>query len=216
MYQFIERFKYIVIEGPIGAGKTSLASKIALQVGAGLILEDAAQNPFLKKFYESQGQNALATQLHFYFQRLDQLHNTDVFQKNPHAMGDYMFGKNDIFAQLTLNEDEKNLYQRACREIVTSKNLPQPGLIIWLQAPVPALLARIRQRGIGMERLIHENYLSRLSQAYSHFFQQYCGAPVFAVNTEKLNPIDNAAHYTLLLERLNNFRGGREFFNPQV
>lgn len=213
----LERFPHIVVEGPIGVGKTSLAEKLASVLGATLVLENAAQNPFLGRFYETSGaSHALATQLYFMFQRLDQQRNEQAcLAQGQRVVGDYLFEKNDVFAWLTLDKEEYALFQRIHHDVIPAEVAP-PDLVIWLQAEPQTLLARIRKRATSMEKRIELPYLERLADGYAHLFQHYERAPVFAVNTENFNPIDNEAHFHGLLQRLEGFRGTRGFFNPQL
>lgn len=206
------RYRYIVVEGPIGAGKTSLARKLGEHTGAELLLEQPGENPFLAGFYQDPRRWALATQLFFLFQRVNQLaglKQLDLFARP--TVADFLFHKDTLFARLNLSDDEFALYQRIYDHL--APQAPVPDLVIYLQAPVDGLLARVRRRGESFERGISEDYLARVSQAYSRFFHDYTGAPVLMVNSANLNFVDRPADFGLLLRRINEMRGAREFFN---
>lgn len=213
----LERFQYVVVEGAVGVGKTSLAKRLAPALGAQLVLEQPQDNPFLPQFYETgRGTDALATQFYFLIQRLGQQNALLDMTPAQRLVSDYLWGKNGIFAQLTLPQQEHALYQRISDLVTSRQRFAAPDLIIWLQADAPTLLTRVKKRGLSIEQHVDQEYLERLSQAYAQFFQQDLRVPVFAVNTEHFNPADDEAHFDMLLQRLEAFRGGREFFNPQL
>jgi deoxyadenosine/deoxycytidine kinase len=206
------KHRYIVVEGPIGAGKTSLARLLSEHVAAQLVLEQPADNPFLASFYQDPRRWALATQLFFLFQRVNQLSELkqlDLFQRP--IVADFLFEKDRLFAGITLSDDELMLYQRIYAHL--APQVPIPDLVIYLQAPVEILLARVRRRGAAFERGLTEDYLTQLNQAYTRFFHDYSGAPLLMVNSEHLNFVDRPDDFALLLQRINEMRGPREFFN---
>jgi deoxyadenosine/deoxycytidine kinase len=206
------KYRYIAIEGPIGAGKTSLARKLAEHTGAELLLEQPEENPFLSGFYQDQRRWALAAQLFFLFQRVNQiadLRQLDMFARP--TVADFLFDKDRLFASINLSDDEHALYQRIYEHL--SPQMPVPDLVIGLQAPVTVLSARVRKRGAAYERGMMDDYLSTLSTAYGRFFHEYSAAPILIVNSKNLNFVDRPSDFALLLERIEAMRGPREFFN---
>jgi len=206
------KHRYLVVEGAIGSGKTTLAHRLSERLGATTLLEDSASNPFLAHFYRDMRRYALPTQLFFLFQRveqLEQLRQPDMFAQP--TVSDFTLEKDPIFARLTLDEAEYRLYQRIYEHV--KPRAPQPDLVIYLQASVDTLIARVKKRGNPIERAIDEDYLRRLSEAYTRYFHNYDSGPLLIVNSERLNFVDNPEHLDLLIERIQGMRGGREFFN---
>lgn len=204
---------FVVVEGPIGVGKTTLARKLADSFGSDLLLEGANENPFLEKFYENPEVAALPTQLYFLLQRAKQLKEmkqSDMF--NPVRVSDYLIDKDRLFAELTLDEDELDLYEQVYASLTL--DVPQPDLVVYLQAPVEILLERIEKRGIAHERIIEAAYLERLCDSYIQFFYQYNSAPLLIVNAADIDFASNEEDYQMLLERIINNRSGRHYFNP--
>ncbi len=205
--------RFIVIEGPIGVGKTTLAKKLAHSFGSELLLEGAAENPFMQRFYENPKAAALSTQLFFLLQRARQmqdLRQQDMF--NPVRIADFLMEKDRLFAELTLDDDELKLYEQVYDQLTF--DVPQPDLVVYLQAPVEVLLDRIENRGIYHERLIESSYLRRLSDAYVEFFYHYTEAPLLIVNATEVDFANNENDYQALLQRLNSITSGRHFYNP--
>ena len=208
----LESARHIVVEGPIGVGKTSLARRLAAHLEAQTFLEQPELNPFLTRFYQDQARYALPTQLFFLFQRMDQLRDLaqpDFFGRR--VVADYLLEKDPIFAQLTLSDDEYELYRQIYERV--SPQAPTPDLVIYLQAKPETLIARVRKRGIDVERRISDAYLTLLAERYSRFFYNYDAAPVMVVNSENLNFVDRDDDFRLLLERIEAMRGQRGYFN---
>lgn len=205
----VARFRHIAIEGPIGAGKTSLARKLAARLGAELMLERPAENPFLDRFYADMPGYAFQTQLFFLFQRQKQVQaiaQPDVF--GAAVVSDFMLAKDALFARLTLSDEEHRLYAQMYAQVAAQ--VREPDLVVWLQASPETLLARVRRRGIAMEHAIDEAYLGRLCDAYAEHFHAYEGAPVFAVDTEQVNFVEGDGEVAQLIDRLGRFEGRRE------
>ena len=208
----LSKYRYIVVEGPIGVGKTSLARRLAEHAAAQTMLEKPQDNPFLARFYEDAARYALPTQLFFLFQRIDEvreLTQMDMFQSR--TVADYLFDKDDLFARLNLSDDEYTLYQSIYRNL--APQAPAPDLVIYLQASVDTLVERVRRRGHRYERPIQDEYLARLADSYHEFFHHYTAAPVLVVNSENLNFVDNEDDFRMLLDRIGRMRGQREYFN---
>lgn len=208
----LDKYRYIVVEGPIGAGKTTLARKLAESMNAQTMLERPEENPFLDKFYRDTQRYALPTQMFFLFQRMNQLRDlaqTDLFDAR--IVSDFLLDKDPLFARLTLGDDELNLYQQLYNHLRPQAAVPD--LVIYLQAQPETLVERVRKRGVASEAGISEMYLFRLCESYSRFFYHYDAAPLLIVNTERLNPVERDEDFNLLLNRIGNMRGKREFFN---
>ena len=204
---------FIVIEGPIGVGKTTLANKLAQSFGSNLLLECADENPFLEKFYEDPKMAALPTQLFFLLQRARQLREmrqADMF--NPVRVADFLIEKDRLFAELTLGSDELDLYEQVYASLTI--DIPRPDLVVYLQAPVEVLLGRIQHRGLKHELYIEAAYLQRLCDSYVQFFYQYDSAPLLIVNAADIDFAHNEDDYQLLHQRITEVQSGRHYFNP--
>ncbi len=204
---------YIVVEGPIGVGKTSLARRLAESFASDLLLEGADDNPFLERYYQNPRDAAFATQMYFLMQRaeqLRQLRQSDLFSAT--RVADFLFEKDRLFAQLTLQTEEYHLYRKVHDALAV--DVVSPDLVIYLQAPVDVLLDRIRHRGISYEQSISADYLARLCDAYVDFFYHYNQAPLLIVNAAEIDLVGNDADYQQLLARVLDLQPGRHFFNP--
>jgi deoxyadenosine/deoxycytidine kinase len=207
-----EKYRYIVVEGPIGAGKTSLARVMGERSGSSLLLEEPDANPFLPGFYQDRARYALPTQLYFLFQRARQvraLSQSDLFSSV--TVSDFMLEKDPLFARVTLSDDELTLYDQVYASL--RPQAPTPDLVIYLQASPQTLVERVRQRAVPYERGIPDGYLVELAETYARFFYQYEAAPVLIVNSDHLNFVDQPGDFDLLLQRIHAMRGPREFFS---
>lgn len=207
------RFPYIVIEGPIGCGKTTLAKMLANKFPVDYLSEKADSNPFLPRFYQDVQRYALPTQLFFLFQRANQI--ADLAQRDMFAkpiVADFFLEKDPIFARLNLDDEEYALYHQIYQHL--QLKAPKPDLVIYLQTPVDSLMERIEERNVNYELDIPREYVERLADAYSEFFHSYDTSPVLIVNNEKLNILNNTEAFDLLLSRILQIKGQREFFNP--
>lgn len=207
----LDKARYIVIEGPIGAGKTSLARRLSQRLDAQCIFEQPERNPFLGRFYQHIDRWALATQVSFLFQRIDQLAALQTLTAEQRVVSDFLIDKDPLFAALNLPPDEHQLYQRI-HDAMRPAQTVQPDLVIYLQARPETLIARVQQRGMAAERRITERYLEQVAERYASFFYQYDAAPLFIVDAEVLNPVDHDDDFELLIDRLRHMRSYREFF----
>ena len=208
-----KKYPYIVIEGPIGSGKTTLASMLADKFSAELLSEKAEANPFLPRFYQDAQRYALPTQLFFLFQRsrqISDLNQRDMFSKP--TVADFFLEKDPLFARLNLDDEEYTLYHQIYTHLQLKS--PKPDLVIYLQTPVDELAERIEERNVSYEQEIPREYIERLADAYSEFFHTYDASRVLIVNNEKLNIIKDEAALNLLIDRISQIKSSREYFNP--
>ena len=204
---------YLVVEGPAGVGKTSLARKLSETFTSGLILERPDENPFLARFYQDRRQYALPTQLSFLFdriRRLEGLRQGDLF--HPYWVVNFFLERDLLFAQLTLDADEFELYRHVYEQL--APKVSPPGLVIFLQAPVAVLQKRLQQRHLPPEQMIPADYLAELVDGYARFFLKYNNAPLLMINAESADFVNSEEDYRGLLEYLPTVKSGRHFFNP--
>ena len=206
--------KYIAIEGPIGVGKTTLANKIATTFNYDAFLEQPAENPFLKNFYRNPSQSALATQLFFLFQRMQQIQ--DLKQRSLFEtvrVADFLIEKDRLFAEVTLSNEEMDLYDKVYDHITL--DAPTPDLVIYLQAPIDVLKERITKRANINEQYLTLEYLEKLNDAYSRFFLDYNDAPLLIINAADINLESNESDYESLITTIMSNPKGKNFINPQ-
>ena len=205
--------EYLVIEGPSGVGKTSLARKLAKTLKHDLLLESSGDNPFLARFYQDRHQYALQTQLSFLIdriRRLESLNQSDMFRTS--WIANFFLEKDLLFAEFTLGSDEFEIYRHLYDKL--RPKIPPPGLVIFLQAPVSLLQSRLFNRNIPDEHRIPLDYLTELVDNYSRFFLRYKKSPLLMINTEHVDFINNEDDYKALLDHLPAIKNGRHFFNP--
>lgn len=207
--------RYVVVEGPIGAGKTTLAKLLADTFNYDTLLESAEDNPFLNRFYAGEKNAALSAQLFFLMQRaqlLNLIRQADLF--TPVRVADFLIEKDRLFAEVTLDNDELALYEQVYKHLTL--DAPKPDLVIYLQATPDVLLERIAQRGIAAEQSIDKTYLNRLNEAYSRFFHFYDQAPLLIINAASLDWVNNVDDYNNLVRYMLNITSGRHYYNPQA
>lgn len=205
--------EFIVVEGPIGVGKTSLVNRLSQSLACPSLLERAEENPFLERFYQDAMVAAFPAQLYFLYQRsrqLEQVRQRDLFADR--LVADFMFEKDRLFAELNLQREELALYDQVSSGLAVEA--PCPDLVVYLQAPVDVLMQRVRRRGRPGERTLSTDYLGRLSEAYSRFFYFYDQAPVLIVNAGEINPVERDADYSALLQQICRPQHGKRYFNP--
>ena len=207
---------YIAIEGVIGAGKTSVAAKLAGRLNAKLILENYEDNPFLHKFYADTAVYAFRTQMFFLLERFTQsqeLRQKELFQN--YIVSDYIFEKDKIFAYLNLSDDELRIYEQVVQ--VLDRNVVMPDLVVYLQSPVERLMKNIRGRNREIEKEMPQEYIENLNDAYNYFFSRYKNSKVMIVNCEEVDFVNNEADFEdLVNEIFKSGRGAIEYYNPAL
>lgn len=205
--------RYIVVEGVIGVGKTSLARMLSERLQAKLVLEEVEENPFLKDFYRDRARFAFQTQMHFLFSRYQQqrdLRQTELFSER--MVSDYLFQKDRIFASLNLADRELALYER----LITWLELEvvKPDVVVYLQANAETLMDRIARRNRPFERDMERDYIARLNEAYNHYFFHYVETPLLVVNTNAIDFVNQPDDFEDLLKRILSHRQGSLYYAP--
>ena len=208
------RFSYIAIDGLICTGKTFLTNLLCRKFNATPVLEPYDENPFLEKFYANPQQFSFPAELFFLisrYQQLSQYVQTDLFRQ--FIISDYMFEKNRIFASVTLNEQELALYFKISEMLV--RNLPKPDLILYLQADIPLLMERIKDRSREYENSITEQYLKLINEAYNTYLFHITDVPVLVLNVSHLDFDEDSADLHWLLNEINTPFKGIKYINPE-
>jgi len=199
--------RYIAVDGPIGAGKTTLVGMLANDLGGEAIFEPAFKNPFLEEFYKDRKRNAFKTQLYFLLNRYQQ--QLELQQRNLFStvtICDYTFAKDHIFAEINLSADEKALYDTVYA--LLQPRLPVPDLVIYMQADAPVLMQRIKKRGLGYEKEISSDYLEQLTEAYNSYFFSYTDSPLLVVNSSNLDFVNRPEDWADLKKTILNHKQG--------
>ena len=204
--------RHIAVEGPIGVGKTTLATRLSQALRYPLLLEPTTENPFLDRFYREGRRHALPTQLFFLLHRARQVAALDDDLVGSLVVADFLIEKDRLFAELNLDPDELAIYEQIWRSLDIRP--PAPDLVIYLQAPPPVLIERIRHRGVGFEHHIGDEYLTSLCAAYTRFFHDYSDAPLLIINAAEIDFAHEDRHFEALLTQLQDFDGVRKYFNP--
>ncbi|MCG8036193.1 MAG: deoxynucleoside kinase [Candidatus Thiodiazotropha taylori] len=207
--------RFLVVEGPIGVGKTSLVRRLANHFQSEMLLEGAEENPFLQRFYENPREAALPAQLFFLFQRSRQwngLVQDDLFRQQ--LIADFMLEKDRLFAQINLDQDELALYEQVYQQLTLQA--PPPDLVVYLQAPVETLMKRIKKRGRPQEKTIEADYLKKLCDAYTDFFYYYDRSPLLIINAAEINPLERQRDFDLLIEHISSEGPDRRYLNPTL
>ncbi len=204
--------RFIAIEGPIGVGKTTLATKLAKALGGRFVNDTEKENPYLETFYKNPASVSLHTQLYFLMSRLALLEREKVGSPGNRHIVDFLIAKDRLFAEINLDENEWWMY----RELHDRLDLDAavPDLTIYLQAPVEILIQRIERRGLRFEQRIDSGYLQRVVDSYERFFHEYDESPLLIVNAQAINIADNPADFERLTQQISEIKAGRHYFNP--
>ncbi|MBI3599678.1 MAG: deoxynucleoside kinase [Nitrospinae bacterium] len=209
----MDKARYIAIEGPIGAGKTSLARLLGERFNANIVLETVEDNPFLEGFYKNKDSYAFQTEMFFLLSRYRQL--IELVQHNLFnrvTITDYIFDRNRIFAYINLSSDEIRLYDEVYS--LLKPRLPTPDLLIYLQADIDILKARIKARGRGFEKGIADEYLDEVNKSFNNYFFHYNQSPLLIVNTNEIDFVERKGDLEDLIKKILSHKKGTEYYSP--
>ena len=205
-------YRYIVVEGSIGSGKSALSRRLAEYFDAMLLTEAPQRNPFLEPFYLNAANHGLATELHFLVRRVEALGVIQTEdERNQRVIADFLLEKDQIYVPVILRDDEQTLYWQLKQKVMPE--FPVPDLVIYLEAGNDVLEKRLRQRNDGMLNVFPAGYLQQIHQEYRRFFHLYQHAPLLTANTDELDFIGNDDHFELLLRTMANMKGSRQYLN---
>ena len=207
-------FHYIAIDGPIGAGKTTVVDKLAERVDANKVLEDWAENPFLRPFYDGKPGAAFQTELFFLLSRYRQ--QQELLQRKlftQATLSDYVFEKSRLFAYLNLDDSELLIFEKLFS--LLSESVPKPDLVVYLQAPTEVLVKRVKARGRPEETNFSPEYLAEVNRAYNHYFFHYSATPLLVVNTTDVNFATNTDDTDDLLKQIRGMGKGTQYYVPR-
>ena len=205
--------RYIVVEGPIGVGKTTLARVLAEEWQARAVLEQVDDNPILRRFYAEPEKAAFQAQLFFLLTRYRQqqeLAQQDLFRQS--LVADYLFAKDLLFAQINLDSDELALYRQLFNML--GARLPKPDLVVYLQARPDVLMARLRKRSRDYERQITPEYIRRIAEAYKDFFFHYEETPLLVVNCSEIDFVAHSEETADLMREIREMGQGVQYYIP--
>ena len=204
---------YIVIEGPLGVGKTSLALMLAEKMNGQTLIEDVEKNPFLANFYQDPKRYGFQTQIFFLLRRYNQLlENTQIGLFKRITISDYLFDKDRVFAKANLDDNEFWLYEQLFQ--LLKKRIAPPDLVVFLQATTEVLIQRIKKRDREYERAISSKYLEKINLAFNDFFFHYNDSPLLVVNASNIDFVHVTEDFEDLVNRIQSTQSGTSYYNP--
>lgn len=209
----VNKTRYIVVEGPIGVGKTTLARLLAEEWQARTVLEQVDDNPFLRRFYDEPDKYAFQAQMFFLltrFRQQQELAQQELFRQS--LVADYLFAKDHLFAQLNLDADELALYRQLFHML--GARIPKPDLVVYLQARPDVLMARLRKRSRDYERHVTPEYVRRIAEAYKDYFFHYEDTPLLVVNSSEIDFVAHSEETADLIREIREMGQGVQHYIP--